>query len=45
LDAEAMHALGCHVQGRDLIGHGSDIRHDPLKLGAAVMPLAVKVAA
>ena len=38
-DPEALRALGCRVFARDLLGPGPMVRHDPGKLGRAVVEL------
>lgn len=42
LDTELLPALGCRPVGRDLLGAGPQIRHDPRKLARAVLDLATE---
>jgi uncharacterized cofD-like protein len=37
LDPEALLALGCRIVKRDLVAEGGKVRHDPVKLAAAIL--------
>src|SRR5262245_53261525 len=43
LDEESFERLGCRVIGRDLLGLGPQVRHDPDKLARAILDLALEV--
>jgi hypothetical protein len=37
LDPDALLALGCRIVKRDLVAEGDKVRHDPVKLAAAIL--------
>jgi uncharacterized cofD-like protein len=42
-EVEPLKALGCRPAGRDLLGAGTKVRHDPHKLARAVLELAAEL--